>query len=184
MTEQINSQNTTQGTCHVWADPHLVMFPINPGQADLRTSYWCQTPGRMLILKNKYIEVSVDVTGIPFWNEDVSNTFHSGLHRLIISFSLKSHYSLTINLFVRLHLLNRHVKAFVRHYDILRMIIRVSFFADVDVISIGSAIELLYYDADNLSLSINSYVSLPVRMKRENSISVVFSRLIIALSTI
>lgn len=127
MTEQISSQTTTQGTCHVWGDPHLVMFPVNPGQVDLRTSYWCQTPGRMLILKNKYIEVSVDVTDAPFWNEHVSNMFHSCSYVSFILFSLKSNYSLTINLSVLLHILNGHVKAFVRHLNIILVIIPVRF---------------------------------------------------------
>lgn len=75
--DQISSQDSPQGTCQVWADPHLVMFPVDPAQQGLRMSYWCQTPGRMLILKNQYIEVYVNVTGAPYLNEDVRKIFHS-----------------------------------------------------------------------------------------------------------
>jgi hypothetical protein len=79
--KQISSQqDPPQGACHVWADPHLVMFPVDPAQQGLRMSYWCQTPGRMLILKNKYIEVYVNVTDAPYWNEDVRKIFHSYLY--------------------------------------------------------------------------------------------------------
>jgi hypothetical protein len=66
------SQESPQGTCQVWADPHLVMFPIDPAQQSLRMSYWCRSPGRMLVLKNKFIEVYVNVTEEPYWNEDVN----------------------------------------------------------------------------------------------------------------
>lgn len=72
----INSQSSPQGTCQVWGDPHLVMFPVDPAQQGMRMSYWCQSPGRMLILKNKFIEVYVDVTDAPYFNEDVSQIFH------------------------------------------------------------------------------------------------------------
>jgi hypothetical protein len=75
--DQISSQEIPQGACQVWADPHLLMFPVNPAQQSLRMSYWCQTPGQMLILKNQYIEVYVNVTDTPYWNEGVRKIFHS-----------------------------------------------------------------------------------------------------------
>ena len=86
MTELINGQQTEFGSCNVWADPHLVMFPVSSSQANLRMSYWCQTPGRMLILKNKYIEVSVNVTTAPWWNEDVGQVFRRVLYIRHITF--------------------------------------------------------------------------------------------------
>ncbi len=76
VTDQISSQESPQGACQVWADPHLVMFPVGPAQQGLRMSYWCQTPGRMLIVKNQYIEVYVNVTDAPYWNEEVRKIFH------------------------------------------------------------------------------------------------------------
>jgi hypothetical protein len=72
MIEQLNAQASPQGTCDVWGDPHLVNFPSDPQQEGLRMSYWCQWNGRMLILKNQYIEFYVNVTEHPFWNEFVS----------------------------------------------------------------------------------------------------------------
>jgi hypothetical protein len=69
---RIIGQESPQGTCNVWADPHLVMFPNDPAQQNMRMSYRCHAPGRMLILKNKYIEIYVNVTQTPFWNENVS----------------------------------------------------------------------------------------------------------------
>ena len=55
----------------MWADPHLLMFPQDEAQEGLRMSYYCTQEGRLNVLKNKYIEVTVNVTAKPFWNQDV-----------------------------------------------------------------------------------------------------------------
>lgn len=80
VTNQILCQDSSYETCHVWGDPHLLMFPMHPSQADTRAIYWCRSPGRMLILKNKYIEVSVIVTDKPFYNENVSQILNLFLY--------------------------------------------------------------------------------------------------------
>jgi hypothetical protein len=75
---QIMSQDSSYEMCQVWGDPHLLMFPAHESQKDTRAIYWCQAEGRMVILKNKYIEIYVDVTTKPFYNENVRKnvSFH------------------------------------------------------------------------------------------------------------
>ena len=91
MTSNINSQESPQGACHVWADPHLLMFPVHPAEENSRMGYWCQTPGRVLVLKNEFIEIYVNVTKLPFWNERVDDEVVAVLHKLFLS-SLKSNF--------------------------------------------------------------------------------------------
>ena len=52
----------------------MLGFAVDPNQAGLRASYWCQWAGRMLIVKNEFIEFYVNVTDAPFWNEYVRPT--------------------------------------------------------------------------------------------------------------
>lgn len=66
--------------CHVWGDPHLIMFPMYETQKDIRSVYWCKTPGRMVVLKNKFIEVAINVTPHPFYNENVNQTLNISFH--------------------------------------------------------------------------------------------------------
>ena len=72
MTPDIRSQESTHSVCHVWGDPHLVMFGGDLALENSRMGYRCFTPGRLTVLKNNFIEFYVDVTEQPFWNEKVS----------------------------------------------------------------------------------------------------------------
>ncbi|CAF0764195.1 unnamed protein product [Adineta ricciae] len=65
----LHAQSDDRGICIVWGDPHLTGFPTSQLQASFRSSYWCRWSGRMLILKNEFIEFYVNVTEHPFWNE-------------------------------------------------------------------------------------------------------------------
>ncbi|CAF1284863.1 unnamed protein product [Adineta ricciae] len=65
----LHAQSNNRGTCTVWGDPHLTGFPYSQDQANLRSTYWCRWSGRMLIIKNEFIEFYVNVTEHPFWNE-------------------------------------------------------------------------------------------------------------------
>ena len=68
-------QDSALGACRVWGDPHLLAFPTDEAQENLRMSYHCTQEGRLTVLKNKYIEVTVNVTARPFRNQDVSVNF-------------------------------------------------------------------------------------------------------------
>lgn len=64
-------QDSASGACRLWADPHLLMFPQDEAQEELRMSYHCTKAGRLNVLKNRFIEVTVNVTEEPYWNQDV-----------------------------------------------------------------------------------------------------------------
>lgn len=57
------------GTCTLWGDPHLICFPVDPTQSDYREGYWCQWQGRILVVKNTFIQLYVNFTASPYWNE-------------------------------------------------------------------------------------------------------------------
>lgn len=69
---QCQDQDSPTEMCHIFGDPHLVMFPMAESQRDLRALYWCKSRGRMVMLKNPYVEVAVHVTEHPYYNEKVN----------------------------------------------------------------------------------------------------------------
>ena len=102
---QIMTQDPASGECRLWGDPHLLMFPVHESQTDMRAIYWCQSPGRMLFLKNKFIEIYVDVATYPYSNENVSRVFRFFLNPYYSFLSSKSSCSAVLMLFVQLPLI-------------------------------------------------------------------------------
>ncbi|CAF0846989.1 unnamed protein product [Adineta ricciae] len=78
MIDQIMSNPMTMSNCVLWADPHLVKFAVHPSLSDRRPSFYCQSAGPMLVLKNRYIEITVNVTDRPFWNENFEIKLFAG----------------------------------------------------------------------------------------------------------
>lgn len=72
------------GVCHYQGDPHLLPFPLAPGEP--RTQYWCKATGEQLLLKNNLIEFIVDSTD-PYWRiKSVSNQQFGFLFRCTCHF--------------------------------------------------------------------------------------------------
>ncbi|CAF3702797.1 unnamed protein product [Rotaria socialis] len=65
-----------EGICHIWADPHLIVFPQRPGES--RPQYWCKEQGEHIIYRNQWIKFAVMVTTHPYWIEEYKIIFLDG----------------------------------------------------------------------------------------------------------
>ena len=64
-----SAHGNSTAVCHFHGDPHLLTFPQAPGE--VRSQYWCKTPGENLLLKNKYVQIKVHVSERFWYNEQV-----------------------------------------------------------------------------------------------------------------
>ncbi|CAF2103238.1 unnamed protein product [Rotaria magnacalcarata] len=65
-----------EGICHIWGDPHLIVFPQRPGEP--RPQYWCKEQGEYIIYRNQWIKFTVMVTTTPYWMEEYKIIFLDG----------------------------------------------------------------------------------------------------------
>ncbi|CAF5205719.1 unnamed protein product, partial [Rotaria magnacalcarata] len=65
-----------ESLCHIWADPHLIVFPQRPGEP--RPQYWCKEQGEHIIYRNQWIKFTVMVTTTPYWMEEYKIIFLDG----------------------------------------------------------------------------------------------------------
>lgn len=96
---------------------------------------------------------------------------------------MKSNFLLIIKFSVLSHKINLHVTAFVRKvYTINVLFLLFILLPDVQVYQINTGLDILYQDADDLSITVNSYVSIFMKYNEPfDHILITFSQSIIVI---
>ncbi|CAF4329334.1 unnamed protein product, partial [Rotaria socialis] len=69
--------------CYMFGDRHLIPFPKRA--AGNHGQYHCQQEGEQILISNKYVRGTINVSKIPSWNEHFRFEFYAGTGEIICS---------------------------------------------------------------------------------------------------